>query len=369
MNDSTKHMDRSDNFIRLLLDWKQALPGRGLPWTRNSNPYMIWISEIMLQQTRAQTVVPYFERFINEFPDIGTLADAPEDQVLGLWAGLGYYARARNLHAAARYIRDHYDGQFPHSFDEILNLPGVGRSTAGAICALAFGMRMPILDGNAKRVYSRFFCIDDDSESERNRKLWEIADIHTPEHQSEKYTQLIMDLGATVCIPKNPLCNRCPVASSCQAFLNDLTHRLPVKKKSSIRHTKSTTMIMAMDRLGRVLLERRASKGIWGGLWSFPEYLGETEFLLDWMRKHYFVQIQCDASWAPFNHEFTHFRLHVTPQPVRVLKLENGFTDQMEFEFFTLDEIIRKGVPAPVFNLLCRIRETQGELQLGTREH
>ena len=189
MNDRTKHMDRSDNFIRLLLDWKQALPGRGLPWTRNSNPYMIWISEIMLQQTRAQTVVPYFERFINEFPDIGTLADAPEDQVLGLWAGLGYYARARNLHAAARYIRDHYDGQFPDSFDEILNLPGVGRSTAGAICALAYGMRTPILDGNAKRVYSRFFCIDDDSESERNRKLWEIADIHTPEHQSrEIYT-------------------------------------------------------------------------------------------------------------------------------------------------------------------------------------
>ena len=368
MNDSTKHMDRSDNFIRLLLDWKQALPGRGLPWTRNSNPYMIWISEIMLQQTRAQTVVPYFERFINEFPDIDTLADAPEDQVLGLWAGLGYYARARNLHAAAQYIRDHCDGQFPYSFDEILNLPGVGRSTAGAICALAYGMRTPILDGNAKRVYSRFFCIDDDSESERNRKLWEISDIHTPEHQSEKYTQLIMDLGAIVCLPKNPLCNRCPVASSCQAFRNDLTHRLPIKKKSSIRHTKSTTMIMAMDRLGRVLLERRAAKGIWGGLWSFPEYRGEPEYLIDWMRKRYFVQIQCDESWTPFHHDFTHFRLRITPQPACVLKLEKGFTDQTDFKFFTLIEIIRKGVPAPVFDLLCRIREIQGKLRLGTRD-
>ena len=277
MNDRTKHMDRSDNFIRLLLDWKQALPGRGLPWTRNSNPYMIWISEIMLQQTRAQTVVPYFERFINEFPDIGTLADAPEDQVLGLWAGLGYYARARNLHAAARYIRDHYDGQFPDSFDEILNLPGVGRSTAGAICALAYGMRTPILDGNAKRVYSRFFCIDDDSESERNRKLWDIADIHTPKNQSKKFTQLIMDLGATVCMPKNPICNRCPVASSCQAFRDDLTHRLPIKKKSSIRHTKSTTMIMAMGPIGESPVGTKTSGGHMGRSLEFPRVPGRTQ--------------------------------------------------------------------------------------------
>ena len=362
MNDSRNSNHCAGDFIEKLLDWHTIHARTGLPWTGNPDPYLIWISEIMLQQTRVSTVIPYFQKFMEIFPNIVSLADAPLDQVLNLWSGLGYYSRARNLHAAAKEIKNRHDGCFPENYDEILDLPGIGKSTAGAICALAFEMRTAILDANAKRVYSRVYCVDEASESIRNRKLWEIADSHTSDNHARQYTQAIMDLGATVCLPSIPLCHSCPVAKLCCASQRDLTHQYPFRKKSAKRDTRNITMVMAVDQTARILLERRPPRGIWGGLWSFPEYAGTPENLREWFKKRYLVEIVPNSPWPPVQHEFTHFRLNISPLPARVVRREDGFDDNARFMFFDPKGEFNKGLPAPVATLMSRIDAVANEI-------
>ncbi len=318
----------------------------------------------MLQQTQASTVIPYYLAFIDRFPNAIDLADAPLDEALRLWMGLGYYSRARNLHRAAQIIRDELNGAFPRTFDEVLALPGVGRSTAGAICALAYGMKTPILDGNAKRVYARCFCVDDEKDSQRTRRLWEISEAAIPEKDCQKYTQYIMDLGAMVCTPKNPVCDECPVSSVCCAKAADLVDILPLRKRSADRKQKSTTMIMAMNRSGAIMLERRPSSGIWGGLWSFPEYSGPIESVSQWFMERYTVPISILQSWDTFHHDFTHYRLNITPLMVRVEDLGSHQIEHLDIGFVPVNGMLDRGVPAPVAALIERIQKSEFNPQL-----
>ena len=351
--------ERFDDFSQLLLDWRNPLPGRNLPWAFEPDPYKVWISEIMLQQTQAGTVVPYYLRFIEKLPDIAILTDASIDEVLSLWTGLGYYSRARNLHRAAKLIADQHNGRFPANFDEILALPGVGRSTAGAICALAYGYKTPILDGNAKRVYARSFCVDDEKDSQRIRRLWKIADGCTPAHDCQKYTQHIMDLGATVCLPRNPKCEVCPVRSLCCAKSANRIEKLPLSKQRIIRKTRSVTLVVALDQCNRLLLERRPPSGIWGGLWSFPEYPGHIENVRKWFRQNYAMNISIIQTWDPFHHDFTHLRLNITPLLVQITDSESYRSHQADIDLVSLDEPLNRGIPAPVLELISKIEPTQ----------
>ena len=355
-NDREYCTDRFADFSQLLLDWENSLPGRGLPWAFESDPYRIWISEVMLQQTQAKTVVPFYLEFVDRFPKIEDLADASLDEVLRLWTGLGYYTRARNLHKAARQIKSQNNGEFPKNFEEVVALPGVGRSTAGAICALAYGMRTPILDGNAKRVYTRSFGVDDEKESQRIRNLWNIAEACTPDQNCQQYTQLIMDLGATVCTPKNPDCNLCPVSSKCWAYLNRATDRLPRKNARATRKNKSTTFVIVIDESLRLLLECRPPEGIWGGLWSFPEYGGNLDDLPQWFNQRYSVQIAVERELERFHHDFTHFRLNITPVLARVTDKKDKRFENFETEFIPTSTPLDRGVPAPVAELIQRLR-------------
>lgn len=352
MNKFSQAKSESRHFNQLLLGWDCKLPGRGLPWAFSTDPYRIWISEIMLQQTQAKTVVGYFERFIDEFPDVVSLADASTDNVMRFWAGLGYYTRARNLHAAAKIIRDQHHGKFPSNFQDVLALPGIGKSTAGAICALAYGLRTPILDGNAKRVYARYHCVDDDSESARTRRLWEIAEEHTPEHRVQRYTQLIMDLGATVCTPRNPKCTICPLIRLCCAHQNNLTDQLPRRKISRDRDIRHVTMLIITDDANRVLLQRRPPEGIWGNLWSFPEFSGTTEDIESWCHSQLKVQIKAHSPWSSINHDFTHFRLVITPHLAKLVEFDPKSTKEIDTALFAISEARAMGIPAPVRTLL-----------------
>ena len=351
------------NFSQMLLDWDYESPGRGLPWAFSNDPYRVWVSEIMLQQTQAQTVVSYFNRFIEAFPDVTSLANASTDDVMALWAGLGYYTRARNLHSTAKIIRDQHQGEFPQTFEEVLALPGIGKSTAGAICALAFGLRTPILDGNAKRVYARFHCVKDPSESVRSRQLWQHANEHTPEHQTQRFTQLIMDLGALVCTPKSPSCSICPVGSSCCARINNLVDQLPLKKSSKSRKVKETTMLIITDDSMRVLLHRRPPKGIWGGLWSFPECNGDSNNIESRFYNQYRMRIQTTSSWNQLTHDFTHFRLMITPQPAKLISYDTTAFKEQNYFLFEYSEALSIGIPVPVRTILTVLAEQIPGLQ------
>ena len=289
------------------MEWQRRHGRKGLPWQGSTDPYRVWLSEVMLQQTQVSAVIPYYERFLKRFPTVAALAAASEDEVLQLWSGLGYYARGRNLHAAARLISQK---GFPKTAEKIAELPGVGRSTAAAIAAFAFGERAAILDGNVKRVLARHAGIAGfPGDKKVAAKLWGFSEKLLPRKDIAIYTQALMDLGATVCIKGKPRCDACPVSRTCVAKKKGLTARLPTPRPKKAVPSKSTTWLV-LRHAGRVLLERRPSPGIWGGLWSFPETNGRNVaqdcrnlgFDIDSIRK-------LDA----IGHGFTHFRLTIHP--------------------------------------------------------
>ncbi|MGZ9235338.1 MAG: A/G-specific adenine glycosylase [Anaerolineales bacterium] len=252
-----------------LLAWYHANK-RILPWRGDSSPYAVWVSEIMLQQTRVEAVMPYFEKWMRLFPDVHALASASEHDVLNAWEGLGYYSRARNLHKAARIVADQYNGEIPRDVKELRNLPGIGRYTLGAIASIAFGMDVSALDGNIKRVYARIFDVAEPVDSTVGEKiLWQLADENLPKGQAGDYNQSLMDLGATICVPKNPRCLICPVMRLCKARLNGTQDQRPVlKPKKDVPHYVHAAGVI-IER-GRVLLAQRPSQGLLGGMWEFP---------------------------------------------------------------------------------------------------
>ncbi|MGB5510213.1 MAG: A/G-specific adenine glycosylase [Woeseiaceae bacterium] len=341
-------------FPKRLLAWYHVHGRKDLPWQRTPEPYPVWVSEIMLQQTQVQTVIPYFERFMTSFPSISALADAPRDDVLHHWSGLGYYARARNLHRASIAIRDDHNGQFPDDIDTLLTLPGIGRSTAGAILSLAFGQRQPILDGNVKRVIARHRAIDGwPGKTAVASQLWEIADEYTPPQQSAAYTQAIMDLGATVCTRSKPQCGRCPVRADCQALIGGNVTAYPGRKPKKTRPLRTTTMLLASYD-GQVFLERRPEAGIWGGLWSLPE-IG-TRSVDEWCSDTLNSAAARIETWQPLRHSFSHFDLDIQPIVVRVDAPLSKVADGDDATWYRLDDAPPGGLAAPVKKLIEQLR-------------
>jgi len=344
-----------NDFAARLLDWFVLHGRKDLPWQRDSSPYRVWVSEIMLQQTQVQTVIPYYERFMQRFPAIDDLADAGIDEVLKNWSGLGYYARARNMHRAAQIIRDDHGGKFPTSIDAIELLPGIGRSTAGAILALAFGQRHAILDGNVKRVLSRHAAIDGwPGKSDVAATLWQLSDKYTPIARVSHYTQAIMDLGATVCTRARPRCNECPVRSDCVAHALDKVSDYPVKKAQKAKPLRETTMVMAVAD-NAVYLERRPPSGIWGGLWSFPEL--EPDHVEDWCRRIANGATVVPQKLQTVRHSFSHYDLDIHPVVVRLQQASTSVADSGDMTWYQLDQQAPGGIAAPVRKLIDSLRD------------
>ena len=337
-------------FSARVLDWFDAYGRRDLPWQRDATPYRVWVSEVMLQQTQVQTVIPYYQRFMQAFPDVETLADAPVDRVLALWSGLGYYARARNLHAAAVIVRDEHGGVFPRDFDAVVALPGIGRSTAGAILALSYGERYAILDGNVKRVLARHEAIEGwPGQAAVAAALWDAAERLTPDKRVAAYTQAMMDLGAKVCTRTKPACRACPVAADCRAALAGATGRYPGSKPRRPKPLKATTMLLALAG-DRVYVERRPPTGIWGGLWSFPE-IGDAD-AREWCRQAFGAEPADATAWDLVRHSFTHFDLDIRPVVVRVPAMSRKVADRDDADWMRLDGDPPGGVAAPVRKLI-----------------
>lgn len=307
----------TEKFAAALLAWYDRAGRHDLPWLADRSPYRVWIAEIMLQQTRVGTVIPYFQRFMARFPDVAALAAAPLDAVLHQWSGLGYYARARNLRQAARIIMTEHAGRFPDGHAALCALPGIGRSTAGAILAQAFGQRHAILDGNVKRVLARLHAIPGwPGEAAVERRLWALAERHTPVARVGDYTQAIMDLGATLCRRARPACAECPVAALCSAHALGREAEFPAPRPRRTRPLRHTRMLLLSDAAGAVLLERRPPQGIWGGLWCPPE-LGE-EPAAEWAVRVLGAAIEPTPPPAALRHGFTHFELEIQPVPARI---------------------------------------------------
>lgn len=299
-------------FQQRVLTWFDAHGRTHLPWQQNQTPYRVWVSEIMLQQTQVATVIDYFDRFMARFPTVEALADAPLDDVLHLWTGLGYYARARNLHKAAKAVVEQHGGRFPtDSVEEMAALPGIGRSTAGAVISLSTGQRAAILDGNVKRVLTRLHAVEGwPGRPAVERTLWAIAEHYTPEERAGDYTQVMMDLGATLCTRKAPACLLCPIQDWCEAHRIGRETDFPSSKPKKTTPTRHTHLLMLVDTAGRVLLEQRPSEGIWGGLWSFPQF-DDAATAQEWCDQ--WITGAPVQQWTPFTHIFSHFRLEMTP--------------------------------------------------------
>ncbi len=297
-------------FAERLLEWFDTHGRHDLPWQHPRTPYRVWISEIMLQQTQVQTVIGYFERFLARFPDLPTLAAADEDAVLALWSGLGYYSRARNLHAAARQCVAEHASHLPRSMDALCALPGIGRSTAAAILTQAHGEPHAILDGNVKRVLARLMGEPAwPGQRAVEQRLWAEAEARLPKHRLADYTQALMDFGATLCTPRRPRCDECPLRDECGAFAQNAVGQIPGRKPAKATPTRSTCMLIARDSEGRVLLERRSGKGVWQGLWSLPE----AEDAASIATLQTALGAGAGTPLPEFTHVFSHYRLRISP--------------------------------------------------------
>jgi A/G-specific adenine glycosylase len=336
-----------------LVAWHAAAGRHDLPWQQDRSAYRVWVSEIMLQQTQVSTVIPYFERFMARFPEVRALADAASDEVLHLWTGLGYYARARNLHRAAQVIRDGHGGNFPQDIDAVMSLPGVGRSTAGAILALSGGARHPILDGNVKRVLARHRAVGGaPDEAATLARLWEIAEQETPTSHVAVYTQAIMDLGATLCTRSKPRCNDCPLAGDCRARIESRQHELPAaKQKRAARRRKHAVMLVARH-ASTVLLVRRPPRGIWGGLWCLPEF-DDRESATAFAARE-FERAKIVDALPDIEHAFTHFDLLITPIEAHCQGAAR--VNEPGALWYDLAQPARVGLPAPIRTLLETLR-------------
>jgi len=301
------------NLSRLLLNW-YSQHGRTLPWRDHPDSYAVWVSEIMLQQTRVETVIPYFEKWMNLFPDVSALANASEQDVLNAWEGLGYYSRARNLHKAAKIVAEKFNGKLPRDLTDLRSLPGIGRYTVGAIASMAFGMDEPTLDGNLRRVFARLFDVSEFADSPAGEKiLWKLAAQNMPKGQVGDYNQALMDLGATICIPKNPRCLLCPLMKICESRKNGTQDVRPVlkPKKAVPRHVYVAAVIVQR---GRVLLAQRPSKGLLGGMWEFPNSrvnADPAKELIKVINAAYKLRVEKKDALGVIQHAYTHFKVTV----------------------------------------------------------
>jgi len=346
-------------FSEAVVNWYKKYGRKTLPWQLERTPYRVWISEIMLQQTQVATVIPYFEKFLQRFPDVTSLADADTDQVMYYWSGLGYYARARNLHKAAQIIRDDYNGEFPQDIAQVISLPGIGRSTAGAILSLACHQHHAILDGNVKRVLARYFLIDGwyGATSVLNQ-LWDKAIQLTPAKQVASYNQAMMDIGSLVCTRSKPLCEECPVKSGCLSFKENKQSEYPTPKPKKNIPVKSVRMAMLRNADSALLLQRRPPTGIWGGLLSFPE-IPEDASVARWCTEQFGLKVSAQEAWPIVRHTFSHFHLDITPVLISVQQRSRLLMDQDHWVWYKGDASEVGGLAAPVKRLISELESRE----------
>lgn len=347
----------STNFADAVLDWFGHHGRTDLPWQRDATPYRVWVSEIMLQQTQVATVIRYFDRFVRRFPDVRALADAPLDDVLHHWSGLGYYARARNLHRAARLVCQAFGGELPRDLQGMQALPGVGRSTAGAVLSLADGQRQVILDGNVKRVLARYCAVPGwPGTVEVQRRLWEMAEDFTPRTRVAEYNQAMMDLGATVCTRTRPACDDCPLADGCAAHRLGRVGDFPGRRPRKTLPSRAVRMLLVRDPAGAVLLERRRAAGVWGGLWSLPEIAVDAD-PLGWCADTLLQQGRLGRTLAVRRHSFSHYHLDIEPLEILVNNPDQGVLEGESRLWYKPSRPENVGLAAPVARLLDEIAD------------
>ena len=361
-----------------VLHWFDRHGRKSLPWQKSYDPYQIWVAEIMLQQTRVSTVIPYYRKFMARFPDIAALARCQPDALLHCWSGLGYYARARNLQSAAQKIVARHGGKFPDRFDDVLALPGIGRSTAGAILAFCFGQRHPILDGNVKRVLMRCYAIAGHTSGVGGGKvqarLWKIAEQLMPKARVGDYNQALMDLGATICLRTKPLCVRCPLAGKCVAWKRGNPTAFPQAKPKAVRPCKAVTMLLVKNQQAELLLMKRPPSGIWGGLWSLPEYADESSQgfngergqqqvgqVKQWFEQQFGFTVETDEPLPPIRHSFTHFDLDILPVPATVTRTGTRVMDTDQYLWYNSSSPAQVGLPTAVKRILGKFHARQSE--------
>ena len=341
----------SDDFAARLLAWHREHGRHDLPWQHPRTPYRVWLSEIMLQQTQVATVIGYFQRFVDALPDLRALAVADLDEVLALWSGLGYYSRARNLHRAAQICVAEHDGELPTDIETLQALPGIGRSTAGAILAQAHGQRVAILDGNVKRLLCRYHGLEGwPGSSSVQKTLWSLAESHLPKSQLVDYTQAQMDLGATICRRARPDCDACPLHANCIARKKNLIAELPTRKPGKTLPTRQTLMLLIQDDKGRLLLTRRPPTGVWAGLWSLPEAQCQTDAEY-WLARH-FADAEPLSAPNGFTHVFSHYRLEIEPRRWIIGAAKPAIAELDQHRWIEPAALHAIGLPQPVRRLI-----------------
>ena len=344
------------DFAERIIAWQKVHGRHDLPWQRTRDPYCIWLSEIMLQQTQVATVIPYYERFVRRFADVRALASAPIESVMACWAGLGYYSRARNLHRCAQQIVASHGGEFPRSVERLAQLPGVGRSTAAAITALAFGERAAILDGNVKRVLARHFGIEGYPGSPKvEREFWQCAERLLPKDEIEPYTQGLMDLGATLCKRARPVCAACPVNETCIGRREQTIDKLPTSRPVKPRPVKSAVVLAIREASGAILLEPRPPAGIWGGLLSLPEIDADAtdEVLVAAVKARYGLRVNLREMLGDIRHEFTHYTYAMRPRLAYVI--DTSAVADSSLRAVAAQELETAPLPSPIRRLLLRL--------------
>lgn len=357
MGDNNISAKQARAFAQRVLDWYDDHGRKHLPWQQQVTPYRVWVSEIMLQQTQVATVIDYFQRFMQAYPSVFDLAKAPVDDVLHLWTGLGYYARARNLHRCAQQVVELHSGEFPEDVEALEALPGIGRSTAGAIASLSMGVRAPILDGNVKRVLARHYAVPGwPGQTKVHNQLWGIAERLTPQERCNHYTQVMMDLGATLCTRTRPECDACPLSSTCQARKQGNPQDYPGRKPAKAKPVKAVRMLIVENPQRQIYLEQRPPSGIWGGLWSFPELAMDVD-----LRSHcqdVYGAVNALESTGSFRHTFSHYHLDITPVYV-TLADEMAAIAESGGGFYESGSVPAVGLAAPVKKLWQQLQRRQ----------
>ena len=343
------------SFSTKLINWHKENGRKDLPWQIKKTPYKVWISEIMPQQTQVKTVIPYFERFIEKFPNISNLAASSLDDVLALWSGLGYYARARNLHKTSLILEKEFNSKLPNSSEELIKLPGIGRSTAGAIMSLGFNKRAPILDGNVKRVLTRYKNIQEELNNTQMSYLWDISEELLPIKDFDIYNQSIMDLGSIVCKRTNPLCHLCPVSRDCLGKINNTIQSIPKKIKKREKPSKRVFWLLPYTESSYIFLKKRPVKGIWGGLWTFLEDQN-LEAILNANQNLKLIEKSL-TKYSSIKHSFSHYNLEAE---LYLVKSKNPANID---HWKRINDFNRIGVPKPIFSVLKRI-ESNGKISL-----
>jgi len=341
------------SFADRVIRWQQSHGRRDLPWQGTRDAYCIWVSEVMLQQTQVAAAIPYYTRFLQRFPDVFTLASSPSPDVMAAWAGLGYVSRARNRHGCAQTVVERFEGRFPATVDALAELPGIGRSTAAAIAAFAFGERAAILDGNVKRVFARHFGVEGyPGATAVERRLWSFAERELPESGIESYTQGLMDLGATLCVRARPRCGDCPVAVTCFAKAQERTAELPAPRPAVARPVRHAIVVIVRDDRGALLLETRPPTGIWGGLVSLPEFDAgaDDEQLRAAIAERYALQVDLNGALPELRHEFSHYSLVMHPRLAAVRRALGAACAASQW--LEPDALQDAALPAPVKRLL-----------------